>query len=325
MTDQWTRKRQILALLSDTTEAVSGFVSGERIAEALGISRAAVSKHIDALEALGVGVYSVKGKGYKLESPVSLIDESALVAGIDNRCFYFDETDSTNGFMLAHAAELVSGDICVAEYQSAGRGRRGRTWVSPYGNHLYCSLFWRFNQGMAQAMGLSLVVGCSLVEVLTRFGVTNIGVKWPNDIYLDHKKLAGILVEMSGQADSECNLVIGIGINMSMSAAQADRIDQPWSDLSTLETMPNKTELMIALQKQLKVDLQLFEKQGLKAFTQRWQAADLFMNQAVKLLMGENVVEGICRGIDDQGALLLENANGVTAYVGGEISLRLQA
>lgn len=317
MSDHWGRKRQILALLSS-----GQFVSGEQLATELGISRAAVNKHIDALETYGVAIYSVKGRGYKLANPISLIDASLLVQSIDNRCFYFDEIASTNGFMLDHTTELKNGDVCVAEYQSAGRGRRGRIWVSPYGHHLYFSLFWTFPQGMAQAMGLSLVVACTLVEVLKSFGVENIGVKWPNDIYLDNKKLAGILIEMSGQADSLCQLIIGVGVNMAMSEAQGKGIDQPWSDLSELVDMPDKTALVIALQKQLKRDIQLFEREGLAAFKTRWQAADLFYGREICLLMGEKSVEGICRGVDEQGAVLLETADGVQAFIGGEISLR---
>ncbi|MGI2215306.1 bifunctional biotin--[acetyl-CoA-carboxylase] ligase/biotin operon repressor BirA [Shewanella oncorhynchi] len=317
MSDHWGRKRQILALLSS-----GQFVSGEQLATELGISRAAVNKHIDALETYGVAIYSVKGRGYKLANPISLIDASRLVQSIDNRCFYFDEIVSTNGFMLDHTTELKNGDVCVAEYQSAGRGRRGRTWVSPYGHHLYFSLFWTFPQGMAQAMGLSLVVACTLVEVLKSFGVENIGVKWPNDIYLDNKKLAGILIEMSGQADSQCQLIIGVGVNMAMSEEQGKGIDQPWSDLSELVDMPDKTALVIALQKQLKRDIQLFEREGLAAFKTRWQAADLFYGREIRLLMGEKSVEGICRGVDGQGAVLLETADGVQAFIGGEISLR---
>lgn len=224
--------------------------------------------------------------------------------------------------MLSHTTELKNGDVCVAEYQSAGRGRRGRTWVSPYGHHLYFSLFWTFPQGMAQAMGLSLVVACALVEVLKSFGVENIGVKWPNDIYLDNKKLAGILIEMSGQADSQCQLIIGVGVNMAMSEEQGKGIDQPWSDLSDLVDMPDKTALVIELQKQLKRDIQLFEREGLAAFKARWQAADLFYGREIRLLMGEKSVEGICRGVDEQGAVLLETADGVQAFIGGEISLR---
>lgn len=317
MSDNWGRKRQILALLSS-----GQFVSGEQLATELGISRAAVNKHIDALETYGVAIYSVKGRGYKLANPISLIDASRLVKSIDNRCFYFDEIVSTNGFMLSHTTELKNGDVCVAEYQSAGRGRRGRTWVSPYGHHLYFSLFWTFPQGMAQAMGLSLVVACTLVEVLKSFGVENIGVKWPNDIYLDNKKLAGILIEMSGQADSQCQLIIGVGVNMAMSDEQGKGIDQPWSDLSELVDMPDKTALVIELQKQLKRDIQLFEREGLAEFKARWQAADLFYGREIRLLMGEKSVEGICRGVDEQGAVLLETADGVQAFIGGEISLR---
>ncbi|MEL4342907.1 bifunctional biotin--[acetyl-CoA-carboxylase] ligase/biotin operon repressor BirA [Shewanella xiamenensis] len=317
MSDNWVRKREILGLLSS-----EHFVSGEELATQLGISRAAVSKHVDALEGYGVAIYSVKGRGYKLANPISLIDSARLIQSIDNRCFYFDEIPSTNGFMLSHTSELKSGDVCVAEYQSAGRGRRGRTWVSPYGHHLYFSQFWSFPQGMAQAMGLSLVVACSLVEVLKSFGVDNIGVKWPNDIYLNYKKLAGILIEMSGQADSECQLIIGIGVNMAMSEDQGKGIDQPWSDLSSLTDMPNKTDLVIALHKQLKRDIQLFEREGLASFKTRWQQADLFHGKEVRLLMGENHVDGICRGIDEQGAVLLETADGIQAYIGGEISLR---
>ncbi|MCT8865344.1 bifunctional biotin--[acetyl-CoA-carboxylase] ligase/biotin operon repressor BirA [Shewanella xiamenensis] len=317
MSDNWVRKREILGLLSS-----EHFVSGEELATQLGISRAAVSKHVDALEDYGVAIYSVKGRGYKLANPISLIDSARLIQSIDNRCFYFDEIPSTNGFMLSHTSELKSGDVCVAEYQSAGRGRRGRIWVSPYGHHLYFSQFWSFPQGMAQAMGLSLVVACSLVEVLKSFGVDNIGVKWPNDIYLNYKKLAGILIEMSGQADSECQLIIGIGVNMAMSEDQGKGIDQPWSDLSSLTDMPNKTDLVIALHKQLKRDIQLFEREGLAAFKTRWQQADLFHGKEIRLLMGENHVDGICRGIDEQGAVLLETADGIQAYIGGEISLR---
>lgn len=317
MSDNWVRKREILGLLSS-----EHFVSGEELATQLGISRAAVSKHVDALEDYGVAIYSVKGRGYKLANPISLIDSARLIQSIDNRCFYFDEIPSTNGFMLSHTSELKSGDVCVAEYQSAGRGRRGRTWVSPYGHHLYFSQFWSFPQGIAQAMGLSLVVACSLVEVLKSFGVDNIGVKWPNDIYLNYKKLAGILIEMSGQADSECQLIIGIGVNMAMSEDQGKGIDQPWSDLSSLTDMPNKTDLVIALHKQLKRDIQLFEREGLAAFKTRWQQADLFHGKEIRLLMGENHVDGICRGIDEQGAVLLETADGIQAYIGGEISLR---
>jgi BirA family biotin operon repressor/biotin-[acetyl-CoA-carboxylase] ligase len=317
MNVHWLRKRQILASLTHER-----FVSGEVIAQSLSLTRAAINQHIDALKDYGIEIYSVKGKGYKLANPITLINESQLVNAVDNRCFYFDETTSTTAFMLSHAAELKSGDICIAEYQSAGRGRRGRQWLSPYGHHIYASLFWRLNQDISQVSGISLVVGCALVKTLQDMGVEGLGLKWPNDIYVDNKKLAGILIELSLSLARQTDLVIGFGINMSMSVEQGKLIDQPWSDLSSMDAMPDKTELLIRLHQQLKYDLTLFEQQGLGAFFARWNQHDLFINREVTLVMAPNSVTGICRGIDEQGAILLENDLGVTAFVGGEITLR---
>ncbi|MBT1446645.1 bifunctional biotin--[acetyl-CoA-carboxylase] ligase/biotin operon repressor BirA [Shewanella sp. JM162201] len=317
--EQWQRKREILQLLGS-----GEFVSGEALAEQLGVSRTAVSNHIDVLESLGVSIFSVKGKGYRLATPVNLIDEARLKQGIDRRCFYFDDIASTNGFMLTHTDELESGDVCIAEHQSAGRGRRGRRWASPYGSHLYFSLFWRLEEGMNKAMGLSLVVGCSLAKVLADMGISGVGLKWPNDVYLDGKKLAGILIEMKGQADSNCELIIGIGVNLAMPDAAGADIDQPWADLQGVG-MPDKTDFAVRLQRQLQQDLSLFEEQGLNAFVERWQTADLYLGKQVNLLLADKVQSGICRGIDNQGALLLEQDGQVVSYIGGEISLRLAA
>ncbi|WP_133405293.1 bifunctional biotin--[acetyl-CoA-carboxylase] ligase/biotin operon repressor BirA [Parashewanella tropica] len=317
MAEQWQRRRQILKALTEH----QGFISGEELANQLDVSRMTISNHIDALETLGVEIFSVKGKGYKLQKAVPLMDEKQLLEAIQGRCFYFDEIDSTNSFMMKHASELKSGDICIAEHQTAGRGRRGRNWVSPYGSHFYGSVFWNFPQGMAQAMGLSLVVGCSLVTALEALGVSGLAVKWPNDVYLNGKKLAGILVEMSGQADGECQIVIGIGVNFVMPSSSAEQIDQPWSDLVDMD-IPSKTEFAIAFHQQLVADLKVFETQGLNPFLSRWQQTDLYKDQVIRLEMGENHVEGVCRGIDEQGGILLEHDGEVKSFVGGEISLR---
>ncbi|WP_144211906.1 bifunctional biotin--[acetyl-CoA-carboxylase] ligase/biotin operon repressor BirA [Shewanella donghaensis] len=319
MNDHWVTKKQILNLLQHDE-----YLSGEQIAQQIGLSRTAINNHVMQLAEYGVDIFSVKGKGYKLSNPLPLFDETKLISKIENRCFYFDEIKSTNAFMLQHADELKNGDICIAEYQSAGRGRRGRFWVSPYGHHVYASLFWRLNQGMGAAMGLSLVVGCSIVKTLQEYGVENLGLKWPNDIYKDNKKLAGILIELSGHSIDECNLVIGFGINMSMSDKHAEDIDQPWNDLSTLGEMPNKTDLLIDLHQQLKKDLSLFEAEGLAPFISQWEQHDLFINKKVDLIMSPKSISGVYRGIDEQGAVLLDIDGTVSAHVGGEISLRPQ-
>ena len=317
MSDHWLRKRQILSCLSH-----DNFVSGEVIAKKLSLTRVAINQHIDTLKDYGIEIYSVKGKGYKLANPITLVDEQKLINQIDNRCFYFDEINSTNSFLLTHHQDLKSGDICIAEYQSAGRGRRGRQWQSPYGHHLYASLFWRFEEPASKVVGLSLVIACSIVKALAQMDVPNLGLKWPNDIYLDGKKLAGILIEMAPTSAQQTALIIGFGINMSMSLSQGELIDQPWSDLSELQAIPNKTDLLINLQKQMKDDIQLFEKNGLAPFIDVWAKYDLFAGKPIKLIMAPNEVLGMCKGIDEQGAVLIETADGLKAFIGGEISLR---
>ncbi|MBV7316453.1 bifunctional biotin--[acetyl-CoA-carboxylase] ligase/biotin operon repressor BirA [Shewanella sp. NIFS-20-20] len=317
MVDHWHRKREILTLLGSEK-----FVSGEWLAQELGVSRTAINKHIEGLIELGVAIYSVKSKGYKLASPVRLANEDTLKFGIKNRCFYFNQIDSTNGFVLQHVNELERGDICVAECQSGGRGRRGKAWLSPYGSHLYFTQYWQTAGNMAQLMGLSLIVGCSVVTVLERLGVTGLGLKWPNDVYLDGKKLSGILVELQGQADGGCHLAIGIGINLFMPQQIGAHIDQPWSDLSDIVPVLDKNRLIVGLQKQLSQDLTVFEQQGLTAFIDRWKKSDIFMDKSVNILLGDSSVSGVYQGIDEQGGVVLTTDKGKQSFIGGEISLR---
>ncbi|WP_394132552.1 bifunctional biotin--[acetyl-CoA-carboxylase] ligase/biotin operon repressor BirA [Shewanella maritima] len=314
--EHWARKRQILAQLSHDK-----FVSGEAIAQQLQLSRMAVNQHIDAMGEYGIDIFSVKGKGYQLAAPISLIEESLLLKAIDKRCFYFNEIDSTNEFMLNHASELSAGDICISEYQSKGRGRRGRTWQSPYGHHLYASMFWRTHLQPQALMGLSLVVGCSLVSALQGLKVEGLGLKWPNDVYLDGRKLAGILIELGQPSDSQTQIVVGFGINMNMPLEQGNLIDQPWSDLSGRSGI-DKTDLMANIHQQLQDDFATFEAKGLTPFIERWNNADLFIGKPVTLSMAPNEVSGICQGIDEQGGIVISTEAGNKAYIGGEISLR---
>lgn len=320
MIDHWYKKRQLLKLLS-----AKHFVSGEKLAQQMSLSRTAIANHVSGMTDVGVDVYSVKGKGYKLASPISLIDESLLKQNINNRCFYFDEIDSTNKFLLKHIDDLENGDICLAELQTAGRGRRGKVWVSPYASHLYFSMYWQLEQGMAAAMGLSLVVGYSLTTVLTQLGVDGLGLKWPNDIYRHGKKLAGILVEMHGQADGICQLVIGAGVNIAMPKTQQELIDQPWSDLLDLINQFDKTQLAILLQKQLCHDLGIFTEQGLTPFINGWRDFDIFQGQQVQISFGDTIVIGCYQGIDEQGGVIIEQDGVKKCYLGGEITLRAAA
>ncbi|WP_428774775.1 bifunctional biotin--[acetyl-CoA-carboxylase] ligase/biotin operon repressor BirA [Vibrio sp.] len=310
-----------LALLR--TLSHGGFHSGEALGEQLGLTRASISKHIQGIQQWGVDIFRVQGKGYRLAKPLQLLDESVLQASLGPSLELIPIIESTNQHLLDKTELLESGAVCIAEYQSKGRGRRGRDWVSPFGANLYLSMFWRLDAGMAAAMGLSLVVGVAVVEALESLGIDGVKLKWPNDLYYQDRKLAGILVEMSGQAGGAANLVIGMGINLSMSE-QTDGITQPWACLNEVAGGQgfDRNQLAISLVKALHQALQRYELEGMAGFVSRWNRLDNFLDRPVKLLIGPREVVGIARGINDQGAVLLDTEQGLQAFIGGEISLR---
>ncbi|WP_059123220.1 bifunctional biotin--[acetyl-CoA-carboxylase] ligase/biotin operon repressor BirA [Vibrio sp. MEBiC08052] len=311
-------KLTILSTLAD-----GGFHSGEALGTTLGISRAAISKHIRGIQDWGVDVFRVQGKGYQLAQPMQLLDQHYIQSHVSTPVHLHPIIDSTNQYLLDRVGALTSGTVCLAEYQQKGRGRRGRHWVSPFGTNLYFSMYWRLDAGMAAAMGLSLVVGVAVVDALKTLGVDEIKLKWPNDLYYQDKKLAGILVEVSGQAGEAAHLVIGMGMNLSM-APQTQQIDQPWSSLSQVigKNHIDRNALAVALIQSWTRTLETYEREGMGNFVERWNQVDNFIDRPVKLLMGERVITGIERGIDAHGAVLLETERGIESYVGGEISLR---
>ncbi|WON77213.1 bifunctional biotin--[acetyl-CoA-carboxylase] ligase/biotin operon repressor BirA [Serratia sp. UGAL515B_01] len=309
---------KIISLLAD-----GEFHSGENLGVLLGMSRAAINKHIQTVREWGLDVFTVPGKGYSLPSALNLLDADKILGMLkDKRVTVLPVVDSTNQYLLDRIKELVSGDACIAEYQQAGRGRRGRQWVSPFGANLYLSMFWRLEQGPAAAMGLSLVIGIVMAEVLQRLGADQVRVKWPNDLYLNDRKLAGILVELTGKTGDAAQLVLGAGINMAMRETNAGRIDQGWVNLQEAGINIDRNELAATLLNELRFSLQQFEIEGLAPFISRWRDLDNFMDRPIKLLIGEQQILGICRGIDQQGALLLEQEGEIKPFIGGEISLR---
>lgn len=299
------------------------FHSGEQLGETLGMSRAAINKHIQTLKSWGLDVYTVTGKGYSLSAPIQLLDEQAILSRVkQGNVSVIPVIDSTNQYLLERMHELQSGAACIAEYQQAGRGRRGRQWFSPFGANLYMSMYWRLDQGPAAAMGLSLVIGIIMAETLHALGATDVRVKWPNDIYLNDRKLAGILVELTGKTGDAAHIVMGAGINLAMRSADASQINQGWINLQEAGVTVNRNELAASLINSLRDALPMFEQEGLTPFVTRWAALDNFINRPVKLLIGEREVHGIARGVDSQGGLLLEQDGEIKSWVGGEISLR---
>ncbi|MCP2231483.1 bifunctional biotin--[acetyl-CoA-carboxylase] ligase/biotin operon repressor BirA [Erwinia aphidicola] len=302
------------------------FHSGEQLGEQLGMSRAAINKHIQTLKEWGIDVFTVTGKGYSLPSAMQLLNEQAINARLDNgRLAVIPVIDSTNQYLLDRMDTLQSGDACVAEYQQAGRGRRGRQWFSPFGSNLYLSMYWRLEQGPAAAMGLSLVIGIVLAEALQEQGAPDIRVKWPNDIYLDDRKLAGILVELTGKTGDAAQIVIGAGINLAMRAPAADVINQGWINLQEAGVNVDRNALSALIVNKMRTALVEFEQEGLAPFIERWARLDNFINRPVKLLIGDREIFGIARGIDQQGGLILEQDGVRKSWVGGEISLRPQS
>ncbi|OZI15620.1 biotin--[acetyl-CoA-carboxylase] synthetase [Sodalis-like symbiont of Philaenus spumarius] len=311
---------KLISLLAD-----GEFHSGEQFGAVLGMSRAAINKHIQTVCDWGVDVFTVPGKGYRLYAPLQLLDESVIRARLPaGRLAVLPVIDSTNQYLIERIGIALPGDACVAEYQAQGRGRRGRQWISLFGNNLYLSLYWRLEQGPAAAGGLSLMVGIVMAEVLQRLGAKWVRVKWPNDLYLNDRKLAGILVEISGKAGDAAHVVIGAGINLAMREGAAGKIDQGWINLQEAGIAIDRNALAAELTDTLRQALRQFECDGFAPFVARWQALDNFFDRPVKLLIGEREIKGTARGIDAQGALLLEQEGKLHAYLGGEISLRGQ-
>jgi len=301
------------------------FHSGEQLGETLGMSRAAINKHIQTLKDWGLDVFTVTGKGYSLAAPIQLLNEEIITQQLSQkRIAVVPVIDSTNQYLLERMDALQSGDACVAEYQQAGRGRRGRQWFSPFGANLYLSMFWRLEQGPAAAMGLSLVVGIVMAEVLRELGAHDVKVKWPNDLYLNDRKLAGILVELTGKTGDAAQIVIGAGVNLAMRSPDENVINQGWINLQEAGITIDRNALTAMLVNKWRSSLLEFERDGLAPFIPRWSVLDNFIDRPVRLLMGDREILGIARGIDQQGGLLLEQDGELKAWVGGEISLRPQ-
>jgi len=311
------------------------FVSGQEVGKQLGISRTAISTHVKALGNMGLDVFSVTGKGYKLAQPLYLLNKSKILSLISkeaNKCIttitpeveVHSLIDSTNDYLMRRLPNhLKQGQVCIAEYQSAGRGRRGRQWISPFGSQIYISMYWYLEQGLSAAMGLSLVTALAVSDTVLAVSGIQVQLKWPNDIYIGGVKLAGILIDLEGQALEPSHSVIGIGLNVDIPEQAAQMIDQRWTDLqSHSKSKIDRNALSAKLISSLHKRLLQHQNEGLTAMLDEWHAHDVYLNKRVKLLTGERVTKGVCRGINNQGALLLEVDGTVKPIYGGEVSLR---
>lgn len=308
-----------------------GFISGQVLGEQLGISRAAISKHIKSLQEMGLDIFKVTGKGYSLNSQVGLLNQAQIqqhyqaLGATTAKVEVHPIIDSTNSELMRRIqakTELESGTVIVAEMQQLGRGRRGRVWQSPFGANLYYSYFWRLDDGIQAAMGVSIVVGLAVYDAIKALYNIEVELKWPNDIYLNKQKLAGVLVELDAQPQGPCQLVIGIGINLQMPESFSQHIDQAWTDLSQHTQQLNKNQLVASLTYYLEQRLEQYSESGLQSMHQQWNALNAFAGECVELNTGHRSWRGICEGIDPQGGIRIRQDGEVKSYYGGEISLR---
>ena len=246
-----------------------------------------------------------------------------------SRLELLDQVDSTNERLLKAARDgASSGTVCVAERQSAGRGRSGREWVSPPGGNLYLSLLWRFPDCLGPSRGFSLALGVTVARVLRGFGVAEVGLKWPNDLQWNDRKLGGLLVEASASREG-CAVVAGLGLNLRLPREAAEGIEQPWVDLEEIlretkgEEGFSRNALAASLIGELLATCEQFQAEGLAPFRDEWRGADRLIDRAVSVHLADgSVEEGTARGIDADGALLVEIEGALRPFHAGEVSIR---
>lgn len=314
------------------TLADGGFHSGRALSVELGVTRTLIVQQVEQLRAMGIDVHSVTGKGYRLPFLLELINKERILALLGGNGIAWESefdvlfsTGSTNADAMAKGREGLSRYLCISEHQAEGRGRRGKAWVSPLGANIALSLLWSFESGVAALEGLSLVVAILVVDALKACGYEGLGVKWPNDILLSSSKLAGILIEISGDAAGPCKAVIGIGINVRMPVSSAKSIDQSYTDLaSSFEITPDRNRIVAALVSSLHAGLTEFADAGFAVFQQRWNEVDVYKGRMVEIVSGANRLQGSSLGVSDSGALRLQTDSGVLLISGGEITPSLR-
>lgn len=311
----------LIALLAD-----GDFHSGSDLGSKLGISRAAIWKRIQRVtEELGIAVQSVPGKGYRLAQPIQMLCKDTIQYSAPTLpVFVFNSIDSTNEQAKRLLPTCNAPLVVFAEHQTQGKGRRGREWVSPFAQNLYLSFVWPVTAGLNQIDGLSLVVGLAVLKSIKRVSGIEAQLKWPNDVLIDGRKVAGILLELLGDPAELCHVVIGIGVNINM-LDSSDAIDQDWTSL--IKEVGERIERVAFAQmilEELDLYLEKQKKYGFSSMRAEWLAYSAWQGRNVQLQMGNNSVQGQVLGVGDKGEICLLVDGEERKYLGGEISLRLQ-
>jgi BirA family transcriptional regulator, biotin operon repressor / biotin---[acetyl-CoA-carboxylase] ligase len=306
------------------------FHSGVEVARALGRSRASLSEALKRAPELGVEVFSVPGKGYRLREPIEFLDAAEATRALGDsakrvRVEVVESIDSTSNRLLAQgAAGAASGACLAAEWQSCGRGRRGRSWVSAVGGSLTFSLLWRFERGAGHLGGLSLAAGAAIARGLADCGVARVQVKWPNDVIVDFRKVAGILVETNGEMQGPTVAVIGVGVNYRLADTVIDRIDQPVTDVARCsERVPPRSALLGTLVGRLAQALEDFEARGFDGVRGAWRSLHAYQGRRVRVLPARQpAFDAEVLDVAADGALVVSTPSGPMHLSSADISLR---
>lgn len=322
-------KSELLNILND-----GQFHSGEDLGQALGVSRTAVWKQLQALESMGLQLESVKGRGYKIPDNFELLDASQISVALNNASknqlnglHIYQSIDSTNkaaSQLIEAESSSATGAVVLSEYQTMGRGRRGKHWVSPFAANLYLSMVWDFDQGASALQGLSLAIGVAVSRALKQLNIEGVKLKWPNDIYIENKKLGGILLEMVGDPAGQCTVIIGIGINHAMPAQSGESIDQQWTDLTAVSIKAiSRNQLAAYIINHCFEVLSDYQQRGFAYYQDEWQAIDAFQGSPAVVSTANQSTTGTAVGVDKTGALKFKLTNGdIKTFIGGELSLR---
>ncbi|MCC6917419.1 biotin--[acetyl-CoA-carboxylase] ligase [Nitrosomonas sp.] len=319
----------ILRMLSD-----GNFHSGTTLGQALNVSRASISGALQDLGNYGLTIHKIPGRGYHWLNPVQWLDSAQIYRHLADHADSVqieiaDIVESTNSLLLQRAVSQAASanrvrQVLAAELQTQGRGRRGRSWSSGLGDSLTFSVLWPSQCAVNALSGLSLATGVAIVRALKRIGISDVSLKWPNDVLSSSSKLAGILIELHGDMLSPGTVIIGIGLNLKLSSVTKDRVDQKITDIASVTgKMPDRNQLLAVLLKELIGVLDIFEQHGFEPFAEEWVQCHAYQNKAVQIRFPDGSSrDGIATGVAPDGALLVNTPEGIVQLRSGEISLR---
>ncbi|MGH8133240.1 MAG: biotin--[acetyl-CoA-carboxylase] ligase [Steroidobacteraceae bacterium] len=310
------------------------FHSGEDLAQSLGVSRSAIWKATGTLREFGATLHAVRNRGYRLASAGEPLEAGRIrerlarevrdhVASLE--CTW--SIPSTNAALLTRPNPSPGKtEVLLAEYQTAGRGRRGRSWLAPPGGAICLSLSWTFREVPANLSALGLVIGVCALRALKDLGVAGATLKWPNDLLVGGGKLGGVLIDLRAESAGPACVVIGIGVNVALGATLMKQIAEsgmPAADLKSAGLAESSRNAVAAVLISACVrGLKDFEGQGLKFFIEEWRLADALRGRRVEVRAAEGVSRGLACGIDADGALRVETAQGVKRFISGDVTVR---